>query len=662
MKLVIVESPTKAKTLSKYLPENYQIKATLGHFRDLPKTKLGVDIENNFAPQYVIPKDRKKTVKELKKTAQKAKKIILATDPDREGEAIAWHTYQVIKNAKFKKPSQFFQRITFHEITKEAVNKALSNPGEIDVKLVDAQKARRILDRLVGYKLSPLLWRKIKKGLSAGRVQSVALRLIVEREKEITDFKPQFYWEIEVILKKITNHHPPFSAKLEKIDDKKTEINSQKQADQITSDLKSLPYHVQNIQKKEHLRRPYPPFTTSTLTQTAANLFYWSAKKTMIIAQRLFEEGYITYHRTDSLTLSKDAVKNTRDYILKKFSSAYLPSRPNIYKTKSRVAQEAHEAIRPTQFESLQQLEQQIKASIGREAGRLFDLIFKRTIASQMPPAVYEKTTVLIKGEKNKKSYLFKTIGSKKTFPGWLKIYDQKNDDQILPPLKIDEKLSLIDKNPIKCEKKQTQPPPHYTEASLIKTLEEYGIGRPSTYAPIISTIKDRFYIEVEKRKLKPTFLGTTVTDFLIKYFPDILDYKFTAQIEEDLDDIANGKKQLTPVISQFYFPFEEKLEKVSQKAKKIDVTEKAPQNEKCEKCGADLVIRYGRYGRFLACSRFPDCNFTKPLIKKTNLKCPECGHDIIIRHTKKRKKFYGCSNYPKCQFASWTKPKKEKD
>jgi len=661
MKLVIVESPTKAKTLAKFLPKGFQIEATLGHIRDLPQTKLGVDVKNNFKPQYIIPKARQDTVKKLKKVAKTADKIVLATDPDREGEAIAWHTIEIIKNAKFKKPANFFDRITFHEITSPAVKKALEKPGSIDLQLVDAQQARRILDRLVGYKLSPLLWKKLKKGLSAGRVQSVAVRLIVEREKEIKDFVPVIFWEIDVVLQKQTGKYPPFIAKLEKINNKKAEIKSQKQADSIAKNLEKSTFKISDLEKKEQHRCPYPPFTTSTMQQAGANLLNWTAKKTMIMAQRLFEQGFITYHRTDSVSLSSQAIKKARAYISKNFNAHYLPASPNLYKTKSRVAQEAHEAIRPTKFDKLENTENNIREKIGRDAVRLYNFIFKKTIASQMTPAVYDKVTVKILAAAQKDNYLLKVKGSKKIFAGWLAIYgkDRQNDkDQILPPLKVYEKLDLVDQEPIKVAKKQTQPPPRYSEASLIKTLEEYDIGRPSTYAPTISTIKERLYVEVEEKKLKPTFLGTTVIKFLVKYFSDILDYKFTAQIEKDLDEIANGEKQWQPIISAFYLPFEKKLKKVTASAKKIDVTEKAPENEKCEKCGAKLIIRYGRFGRFLACSKFPDCKFTKTITQETDLKCPECDGKIIIRQTKRRKKFYGCSNYPKCKFASWTKPK----
>jgi len=664
MKLVIVESPTKAKTLAKFMPAGYKIEATLGHIRDLPKTRLGVDIEKDFQPQYIIPKDRQDTAKKLKDLAKKAEEVILATDLDREGEAIAWHIEYIIKTARFKKPKDFFTRIIFHEITQSAINEAIKNPSSLNLKLVDAQQARRILDRLVGYKLSPLLWKKIKKGLSAGRVQSVTVRLIVDREKEIENFTPVIYWEIEALLKKLVGKYPPFTARLEKINDQKAEIKSQKQADKIGNNLESSKYHIFDLEKKDQQRRPFPPFTTSTMQQTAANLFFWTAKKTMVMAQRLFERGYITYHRTDSVALSKDAITKIRSYIQKKYNPPYLPPTPNFYKTKSRTAQEAHEAIRPTKIENLDQTEVKIRKKVGRDAVRLYQLIFKRALASQMTPAIYEKINAQIKAISAKDNYILKSTGSKKIFEGWQVIYGKSvnNDkEQLLPPLKINEKLDLAAEKSIKVEKKQTQPPPRYTEASLIKTLEEYGIGRPSTYAPTISTIKERLYVELEERKLKPTFLGTKVNDFLVKNFPDILDYEFTAQIEKDLDEIADGKKQWPPVVAAIYTPFEKRLEKVTANAKKIDVTEKAPENEKCEKCGAKLLIRYGRYGRFLACSRFPDCKFTKTIIQETDIKCPECGATVIIKQTKRRKKFFGCSNYPKCKFASWTKPKQEK-
>jgi len=662
MKLVIVESPTKAKTLAKYLPSGYKVVATLGHIRDLPKNKLGVDIKKDFAPSYVISKKRQDVVKDLKKQAKKVDKIILATDPDREGEAIAWHTAYLIEKARFKKPDDFFTRITFHEITSDAVKKALQKEGQINTQLVDAQQARRILDRLVGYKLSPLLWKKLKKGLSAGRVQSVAVRLIVDKEKEIEKFKSIDYWEIEALLKKLTGNHPSFIAKLDKINNQIAKIKSQPQADEIESHLKKADYKILPIDRREYKKFPSPPFTTSTLQQTAANSMGWTAKKTMMMAQKLFEEGHITYHRTDSLTLSKEALDKIRQYITSSFNNKYLPDKPNFYKTKSKLAQEAHEAIRPTGFTNLEEQKTNIREKLGRDQARLFSLVFKRTVASQMNPAVYDKMTVQVEA-KSKNIYILKSLGSKKIFDGFLKIYgtDYKNDqDQLLPPLKDSEKLALEDENAVKVEKKQTQPPPRYTEASLIKTLEEYGIGRPSTYAPTISTIKDRLYVEVEEKKLKPTFLGIKVNTFLIKYFPDVLDYQFTAQVEEDLDKIAKGEKQWQPVIKQFYTPFEKKLIQTQKKAKKQEVIEKAPKDAKCEKCGAPLVVRYGRFGKFLACSRFPDCKYTKTIVVKTDIKCPDCGGDVIIKRTKKKKSFFGCSNYPKCKFASWSKPKTE--
>ena len=646
MDLIIVESPTKARTLSKFLGKDFQIEASMGHIRDLPQKRLGIDVEHNFAPDYVVSPDKKEKVKELQMAAQKADKVILATDPDREGEAIAYHLSKVIsENSKLKNPNSKFSRITFHEITESAIREALQKPGVINMPLVDAQQARRILDRLVGYKLSPLLWRKIRRGLSAGRVQSVAVRLIVEREREILAFKPVEYWEIVAQLQRVS----PFEAKLIK-----QEIHTKDEADKITARLQTAKFEVTDVQSKEVKRNPYPPFTTSTLQQAASNLFGWSAKKTMQVAQSLYEAGYISYHRTDSTNLAIEAVSSARDYIKSEFGGKYLPENARIYKTKSKVAQEAHEAIRPTDPKFQIQ-----NSNLDRDQKRLYELIWKRFVACQMSEAVSQQTGVDITAA----GYTLRATGSKVLFDGWQTLYDKENikdkkeeneENKELPNLTIGEILELLELVP---SQHFTQAAPRYNEASLIKTLEEYGIGRPSTYAPIISTIQDRQYIEKEDKKLLPTALGLAVNDFLMANFAGVLDFKFTAGMEDELDNIANGEKQWVPVIREFYEPFARQLGGVTETAARVKVETETTQ-EKCPNDGAFLVVRIGKFGKFLACSKFPECKFTKPFARLTGIPCPKCAGEVIIKRTKNKKNFYGCSNYPSCDFASWTKPK----
>lgn len=629
MNLIIVESPTKARTLSRFLGSDYQIEASMGHVRDLPESRIGVDVEHNFEPEYVVADKKKETVGKLQTAAKKAAAVFLATDPDREGEAISWHIASLLKIKKL-------QRITFHEITETAIKTALATPGEINMNLVDAQQARRILDRLVGYKLSPLLWRKIRKGLSAGRVQSVAVRLIVEREREILAFKPVEYWEL---VAKFSN----FEAKLIK-----TEIKTKEETEKIIENLKTLEFKVQSVEVKETRRYPYPPFTTSTLQQTASNLFGWSAKRTMQIAQSLYEQGYITYHRTDSMNLAAVAIDKAREFIKKEYGQNYLPAEAKIYKTKSKVVQEAHEAIRPTGVES--------GKGGDHDQIRLYELIWKRFMACQMAEAVYEQTTVDIgvSGKQLAVSCTFRANGNRQIFDGWQKLFDREEGIS-LPALTVGEILKLLELIP---SQHFTEPPARYTEASLIKILEEYGIGRPSTYAPIISTIQERQYVEKVEKKFQPTNLGFAVNDFLMVNFPNLFEYQFTAKMEDELDEIANGKKQWRPVIREFYDPFSELLTKVGETAERVKV-EVETSDEICPNDGAALVVRIGKFGRFLACSKFPDCKFTKPFQKKIDMKCPKCAvGDVIIRRTRSKKTFFGCSRYPDCDFASWTKPK----
>lgn len=651
MNLIIVESPTKAKTLTRFLGNDFRVAFTMGHIRDLPKKRLGIDVEKDFKPQYLLVPQKRDAIKNIKDKSKKAKKIFLATDPDREGEAIAFHVAYILKIKK-----DGVSRIVFHEITKEAIEKALASPREIDLALVNAQQARRILDRLVGYKLSPLLWRKIRRGLSAGRVQSVAVRLIVDREREIEKFVPEEFWEIWAKLKKHIGGKredmPLFDAKLIKKNGKTTKIENETQAKQTVDELKMANYEVYQIERKEIKQHPAPPFITSTLQQNAARRLGFSSKQTMYAAQRLYEKGLITYHRTDSFNLAKAAVEKMRHYINSTYGKQYLPAKPNVYKTKSKVAQEAHEAIRPTD------VSRDISKKLGRDEQRLYDLIWKRTIASQMTPAIWDQTKIETQATSAKNIYLLLTEGKIIKFDGWLTLYGRKEreGEMELPEVKKGDDLDLIKLIP---KQKFTQAPPRYTEATLIKALEERGIGRPSTYAPIISTIQERQYVEKMEGRFHPTPLGITVNDFLVEYFADIVDYDFTAKMEDDLDEIANGKKKWVPVIKEFYQPFNKQLEGVTKVAERVQIPTEVTE-EKCPKCKqGKLVIRIGKFGKFLSCSRFPDCDYTAPYVPKLKgAKCPECGGDVVIKKTRKGKRFYGCSNYPKCNWASWRKPK----
>lgn len=639
MKLIIVESPTKARTLSKFLGSDYQVEATTGHIKDLPKSKLSVDIENNFEPTFEEVEKRAATIKSLRSKAKKAKEIFIASDPDREGEAIAQHVYEIVNNKNTK-------RISFHEITKSAVEEAISNPSAINKNLVDAQTARRVLDRLVGYKLSPLLWKKVRRGLSAGRVQSVAVRLIVEKEREIQAFKAIEYWEIYVELK---------NSKTQELQVQliKTKIDNKDQAEKIVSNLKKSTYKVLDVKKKEIKKSPFPPFTTSTLTQAGARMFGWSSKKTMAIAQKLYEEGLITYHRTDSLNLNVEAVETVRKYIARQFGEKYLPQTPRFYKTKSKNAQEAHEAIRPAgeinniQF-TINNLEPENK--------KLFELIWKRFLACQMNQAIYSETVIDVEAKYTSEVYLLRAAGQIMVFDGWRKLFPLDTEVVLLPDVKKDEPLDLIK---VESFQKFTQPPARFNEASLIKSLEKLGIGRPSTYAPTINTIQVRAYVEKnDSRQFIPTSVGIAVNDFLILNFPETFEYQFTANMEDSLDDIANGKIIWTTPISKFWKPFDKKLIDVEKNSKRVKIeTEKL--NKKCPDCkDGELVIRTGRFGKFISCSNFPECKHTEKLVQKINMKCPDCGEgEVVIKKTKKGRKFFGCSRYPDCKFASWKMP-----
>ncbi len=656
MDLVIVESPTKAKTIQKFLGSKFKIESSFGHVRDLPKRKLGVDVEKGFKPEYVIPTKAKKVVSELKKESKKANNTILATDEDREGEAIAWHLQEALK---LKNP----QRIVFHEITKTAIEKALQSPRSIDMNLVNAQQARRILDRIVGYKLSPFLWKKVNKGLSAGRVQSVAVKLVVEKEREIEKFVPQEYWSIIATLKNpndpegtpTQNPNNEFEATLIKKDEKaidKLEIKNKEEADKILQDLNGANYIVEGVEKKETRRNPAPPFKTSTLQQAAWQRFKFSSKMTMLLAQRLYEEGHITYHRTDSLNLAETSLDAAKNFISEKYGQNYWAGKVVKYKTKSASAQEAHEAIRPAYAER----DPKSISDIDPRQLKLYTLIWERFIASQMAPAVFDAVSVDINANK----YIFRTNGQTLKFDGFLKVYHTKFEEKQLPKLKKDDKLELV-----KLDNTQhfTEPPARYNEASLIKVLEKYGIGRPSTYAPTLSTIQDRNYISKnDQKRFFPTEMGIIVNDVLVENFPQIVDVDFTAKMEKELDEISEGKDTWVKTCNDFYKPFAKNLEKKYKDVEKKDLTQET--DKICPKCGAPIIERFGRFGKFYACSKFPECKYTESLTKEQdalNINCPKCKEgQLAAKKTKRGKIFYGCNRYPDCDFALWDRPVNE--
>jgi DNA topoisomerase-1 len=667
VKLVIVESPAKARTIGRILGTGFAIKATLGHVRDLPKSELGIDIDNDFAPKYINIKQRKDVLSELRKSSEDASAVYLATDPDREGEAISWHLIEAIKLSKKKLP---VHRVVFHEITKEAVEKAFKQPRSIDMNLVDAQQARRVLDRLVGYKLSPLLWRKVQRGLSAGRVQSAALRIIVDREREIQNFVRKEYWTIEAELAKSLPEAKKsgFRALLVGLaDGKKLEIPNQQEASSIEGELKKADYSVKKVAVKGSARQPAPPFITSTMQQEAWRKLRFTAQRTMIIAQQLYEGitlgeegsvGLITYMRTDSTHVAAGAVAEARDFIASKYGARFVPSHPRSFARKGKWAQEAHEAIRPTK---IHREPAQIRSYLKPEQLKLYELIWKRMVASQMAAASVDITTVEIDATcaEPQKGYLLRTTSSVVKFPGFMTLYSEGKDEDgeeektvALPELKVGDKLVLLALFPEQCF---TQPPLRYTEATLIKALEQRGIGRPSTYAPIISTVQERGYVYKENGKLCPDEIGLVVNDILNKHFPKIVDLDFTAQLEEELDEIAQGEKRWVPVIKDFYVPFEETLNHAAEKIEKIKIAK--PTDEICPDCGRPMVLKTGRFGKFLACTGYPDCKKTMSFVVKTGVSCPQCGKELIERTTKKRRIFYGCSGYPKCKFALNRKP-----
>jgi DNA topoisomerase I len=645
--LIIVESPAKAKTIEKFLGKGYKVKASVGHVRDLPKSKLGVDIENNFEPNYITIRGKAGTVNELKKEAKKSDKVFLATDPDREGEAISWHLAFLLGLDEEEK-----NRIEFNEITKEAVRNAIKNPRKIDKNLVDAQQARRVLDRLVGYKISPILWSKVRKGLSAGRVQSAATKMICDREEEIEKFIPKEYWSI--LLETQNSKRKKIEFELSKYKNKKIEINDKEQSDKIVSEIKNKDLLIKSIEKKNRKKSAYRPFITSTLQQEASAKLGFTTKKTMQIAQQLYEgisikgsgtQGLITYMRTDSQRISTEAQNFAKDAIVSKYGKEYYKAYG--YKAAGKNVQDAHECIRPSHIDLDPQ---KIEDSLNKDQYKLYRLIYNRFLACMMQDAVYEQQTItgLID------DYSFKANGSKLLFDGFLRVYDySSSEENILPDVEENELLKVKKINP---KQHFTQPPARYNEASLVKALEELGIGRPSTYASIITTIQDRQYVEKKQKNLYPTELGKVVTKLLEQYFEQIVNLEFTADIESKLDIIADGNNQWKEIVSNYYEPIEKNLEVASKEIEHINMDEAT--DEICEKCGSPMVIKHGRFGRFLACSNYPECKNAKPILQKLGMKCPKCGDgDIIVRKSKKGKVFYGCSKYPECDFVSWDKP-----
>lgn len=654
-KLVIVESPSKAKTIKKYLGKGYDVIASQGHVIDLPASRFAVDVENNFKPEYITMKGKAPILKEIKSKASKSDKIYLATDPDREGEVIAWHLKNALELEDVDKC-----RIEFHEITKQAVKNAITNARQIDKNLVDAQQARRILDRIVGYKLSPVLWKKVKRGLSAGRVQSVALKIILDKEKEIRAFIKEEYWNLNVKLKK-KSEKLLILAKFYGTEKKKLILRTQDEVTEVVNKIDGKEYLVTDVKKSERKKSPPPPFTTSSLQQDASRKFNFSVKKTMMVAQRLYESGYITYMRTDSTRISDDARQMSKEYILQNFGEKYYSNR--FYKTNSN-AQDAHEAIRPTSLVDLNN----IVESLDNDQKKLYTLIYNRFLASQMEVAIYDTTRVKIKVS----DYIFIANGSILKFEGFMKLYIESKDDSnsnqdkldednisdvdnILPEL---ENGDILEQKDLKFEQKFTEPPARYTEASLVKALEEKGIGRPSTYAPTISTLLDRLYIDKDKKYLIPTELGEIVNEMLENNFKDIVDVKFTANMESKLDEIANGNQNQIEMLKEFYDPFIDNLTQVEKTLEKIVIPDKVSE-EICELCGKNMVIKQGRFGEFLACPGYPECKNAKPIVKKIEAKCPKCGGNILVKKTKKKRTFYACENSPKtCDYISWTKPK----
>ncbi len=652
--LVIVESPAKAKTIGKYLGSKFIVKASMGHIRDLPKSQIGVEVDNDFQPKYITIRGKGNVLKEIRDASKKVKKVYLAADPDREGEAIAWHLAHYLELDE-----KDACRVVFNEITKQAVKDAFKTPRPIDMDLVNAQQARRVLDRLVGYKISPLLWKKVKKGLSAGRVQSVAVKLIYDRENEIKAFVPEEYWSITAHLMKGKNG---FEAKFHALGGEKKELRSEAEVKEIIALLNGKPFEVGEVKEKERMRNPSPPFITSSLQQEAARKLNFRASKTMQIAQQLYEGvdlgkegtvGLITYMRTDSTRISPIAQEEAKAFIVERYGEKFYPETPRVYVKKNANAQDAHEAIRPT---SVLRDPESVKAFLSRDQLRLYKLVWERFVASQMSSAILDTMTVdLLNGP-----VTFRANGSKMKFPGFTKVYvegsdDETNDeDRLLPALATGESVAAQQIDP---KQHFTQPPPRYTEARLVRALEELGIGRPSTYAPTLETIQKRYYVAIEEKKFVPTELGELVVQLMEEFFPEILDAEFTAHMEGDLDHVEEGTQEWVNVIGEFYKSFEKRLAVAEEEMKEVEIRDE-PSDEICDKCGSPMVYKMGRFGKFLACSGFPDCRNTKPIVKATGVTCPKCkeGH-IVERRSKKGRMFYGCDKYPECDFVSWDKP-----
>ena len=660
MNLVIVESPAKAKTIKKYLGKDFEVVASMGHIRDLPKSKFGVDVENNFEPHYINMRDKSDVIKELKKQAKKSDTIYLATDPDREGEAISWHLAQLL-NLNMNDNN----RVTFNEITKTGVQNGMNNPRQIDIDLVNAQQTRRILDRIVGYQLSPFLWKKVKRGLSAGRVQSVTVRLIVDREREIRSFVPVEYWSVDAKFTTKGKVRKTFPSKLVTIDGEKVELHTEEETNKILARLEGKNFEVTNVKKKVTKKAPAPPFITSTLQQEASKRLSFQSKRTMKTAQELYEGieikgmgavGLITYMRTDSLRISDEARNSAKTYIEAKFGEKYIPDKPRVFKSKSN-AQDAHEAIRP----SMPELEpDSIKDNLTADQYKLYKLIWSRFIASQMANALLDTVSIDITAD----NCVFRSSGYSVKFDGFTVLYEETKDEEeednkILPEINNGD---IVNVKELKGNQHFTQPPARYTEACLIKTLEENGIGRPSTYAPIITTIISRYYVERDGKQLKPTQLGEVVTDLMKDHFKKIVDAKFTANMETTLDEVEKGKTNWVETLDKFYKDFEKTLKKAEtdMEGKRVKVPDETT-DLICEKCGKPMVIKIGRFGRFIACSGFPDCKNTKKIVQETKGICPICGQKIVLKKSKKGRSFYGCDNYPECNFMTWYPPTEEK-
>lgn len=652
--LVIVESPSKAKTIEKYLGKKYKVVASMGHVRDLPKSQMGIEVKNNFTPKYITIRGKGPVLKDLKSAAKKAKKVYLAADPDREGEAIAWHLANTL-NVDVESDC----RVVFNEITKDAIKESFKHPRAINMDLVDAQQARRILDRLVGYNISPLLWKKVKKGLSAGRVQSVAVRLIIEREREIQSFEPEEFWTIKT---EFVKGKDTFEASFYGVDGEKVQLTNETQVNEIIEQLKDNAFSVENVTRKERKRNPALPFTTSSLQQEAARKLNMRAKKTMMLAQQLYEGidlgkqgtvGLITYMRTDSTRISETAQTEARTYITEAYGTEYIGAEKK-KETKKSNAQDAHKAIRPT---SVMRKPEELKSFLSRDQLRLYKLIWERFVASQMASAIMDTVTARLINN----NVQFRASGSVVKFPGFMKVYVESKDDgaeekdKMLPPLEVGETVFSKDLEP---KQHFTQPPPRYTEARLVRTLEELGIGRPSTYVPTLETIQKRGYVGLDNKRFVPTELGEIVIELILEFFPEIINIEFTANMEQSLDEVEEGNANWVKIVDDFYVGFEPRLEKAEKEMREVEIKDE-PAGEDCELCNHPMVFKMGKYGKFMACSNFPDCRNTKPIVKEIGVTCPKCDKGQIIerRSNKKKRLFYGCGTYPECDFVSWDKP-----